>query len=1555
MLLSMMATTGEMWGQTRTEILNEPFNISGTDAVSSTYKGWAITRCWGGEGSIRLGASSGDKGQIISPALTSLSGDATMTFEVKRYGTDSGSIGISIAEGDGSVSGDISVASSSISADSWTTKTVSITGGSSTTKIKFLMSNKRMYLRNVVIVSSGGGTTPSISADDVLMGGLAQGTSILYEVDNHVDGGTMSATTEADWITELRDNPDQLEPGTGSIEVATTVNESASPRSATVTLTYTYNSKATVTKNVTVTQSGNPNAPGTENNPYTVAQARTAIDAGIGVTNVYATGIVSENVYYSEANHYITYNISSDGLTTSDQLQAFHGRNLDNTDFTSQDDIQVGDVVVIYGNLTKYNSTYEFADGNYLISLVRRPIITATPSPLVVPNYVVGTAEPEYETLTVNGSNLTANISLALNDNSNFEMSTDLTNWTSSLTLTQSEGSVTNADVAIRLKAGLAKGNYAGTVTLTSTNAEDVVVNLSGSVTGLSYTIESLASNGNITFDPVSPIEEGSVVTMTAVPADGYEFEAESWVFYNAQTLDIVVVPVTDGNKITMPAYNLAVDATFNAKQTYAITKVVTPDNSGTVETDIEAWEGKTVTVLVEAANGYAFSNIVISKTGEPETTIPTTGSAASGFTFTMPGYAVTATATFTETYTEGTFAKYTAEITEGYYVITYDQNALKNTISNNRFSNGEFSETDNIISNPDPSIVWYISPNGNYWTIYNDAIGKYAAGTNTKNQGALIESVTDLAKWTVTVSNGVYQFENLGRSNAISDSGNKWLRNNGNNGWACYASSTGGALTLFKMTNLTERTITFNGNGGTYIDATTYTQTVYDGVSTALTANQFTKANSEFAGWALTADGDVEYADQAAVTINADLELYAKWLPLYTLTIDNNIEGGSVSIDGSITSAVEGTEITLSYSPTTGHAFSAWNVYKTGDTETIITVTDNKFNMPAYNVTVSATFVEATTYSLVTDASQIVSGKHYIIASGKEGTVKAMSVQNDNNRGSVSVTVNNNIIAETQGVYEFVINGPVVVGENQCYTIYDKNENSTGFLYAASSNNNHLKTQSTLNDNGKWTIEVAVNGVATIKAKGNNSRNTMQNNGNLFSCYASASQSPVYLYVKYNDNDLEFYGNNTCNDYTIPATETVTIASGSTLTVTGTLTNEGDASNLIIEDGGQLIHNGNVTATLKKNVAGYNTRSVSGWYTIASPVANMDVNCATTGTYDFFAFNEENTKWLNQKVAANNITNFEQGVGYLYANADATVVNYLGTLIGTETEVTKALSYDCENNSYKGFNLMGNPFSRNLVAGDIEIDGTPVTTYYTVEGGNELATKTLATTPIKPGQGFMVQATASSQNLVFNPSSKDRDAAKVGYITIVAGNNENTDNAFVQVGGGNTLRKMTLSDNSSVVYVMSDGKDYAAANIDALEGSMPICFKANTLGTYTITIETNDVDAEYLHLIDNFTGDDINLLLEPSYSFIANNGDKAERFTLVFRANGNEGTTNNLFAYQNNNDIIVNGEGELQVFDVTGRMVATQHVNGVQTVNVPSQGVFIFKLNEKTQKIVVR
>lgn len=127
---------------------------------------------------------------------------------------------------------------------------------------------------------------------------------------------------------------------------------------------------------ITVNKYIDPNAPGmSKENPYTVAQARAAIDAGEGVENVYATGIVSEIVTaYSSQFGNITYNISTDGTTTADQLQSYRGKSYNGDNFTSADDIQVGDEVVIYGNLTKYGSTYEFAANNQLVSLKRTDV-----------------------------------------------------------------------------------------------------------------------------------------------------------------------------------------------------------------------------------------------------------------------------------------------------------------------------------------------------------------------------------------------------------------------------------------------------------------------------------------------------------------------------------------------------------------------------------------------------------------------------------------------------------------------------------------------------------------------------------------------------------------------------------------------------------------------------------------------------------------------------------------------------------------------------------------------------------------------------------------------------------------------------------------------------------------------------------------------------------------------------------------------------------------------------------------------------------------------------
>lgn len=441
---------------------------------------------------------------------------------------------------------------------------------------------------------------------------------------------------------------------------------------------------------------------------------------------------------------------------------------------------------------------------------------------------------------------------------------------------------------------------------------------------------------------------------------------------------------------------------------------------------------------------------------------------------------------------------------------------------------------------------------------------------------------------------------------------------------------------------------------------------------------------------------------------------------------------------------------------------------------------------------------------------------------------------------------------------------------------------------------------------------------------------------------------------------DVEFTiinNSTTIPDLTIADGQAIVVNTDVVLELTGTVTNPNPA-NLIVREGGQLIHTSDVQATLQKEVAAYTAKDGDGWYLIASPVEPLATSVVAQGTYDLFTYDEEHAYWYSSTGATAPFTELHRGQGYLYANASDVDLNYAGTMKATNYNMTVDLSYTSSlSTDVRGFNLVGNPFTRNLVLGDMKIGTNPLTTFYVINTDRTgLQAITSDAYQIKPGEGFFVQATAASQQLSFNPSSKDEIDFR--YIKIVAGNEAGYDNAYIQFGNCNTLRKMNIA-NKTEVYVMDGDDDYAAARVEELAGTMPIHFEAVADGEYTITIEAKHTDAHYMHLLDNFTGADIDLLVEPSYTFNATTNDNADRFRLVFDCNNytsvDENYTSEIFAYQNGSDIYVNGNGELQIFDVMGRMVATQHINGVQTINVKLQGVYIFRLNDNTQKIVVR
>ena len=421
------------------------------------------------------------------------------------------------------------------------------------------------------------------------------------------------------------------------------------------------------------------------------------------------------------------------------------------------------------------------------------------------------------------------------------------------------------------------------------------------------------------------------------------------------------------------------------------------------------------------------------------------------------------------------------------------------------------------------------------------------------------------------------------------------------------------------------------------------------------------------------------------------------------------------------------------------------------------------------------------------------------------------------------------------------------------------------------------------------------------------------------------------------------------------------------------------DGGTITIENGAHFFHTNAVQATLEKGITGYgNDNTVkTGWNTIASPVTGSintsDVENLITSPatdYDLYLYNEPTHYWWNAKGSAHPFSTFQNGQGYLYARSVGNILSFTGEMQATNNSVTVPLSYTEAAGNLKGYNLVGNPFTCNVTAGNVTIGNENMTTYLYVEDGEELVATTLADRPIKPAEGFFVQATEADQQLVFNPTpTRGETPAQPAYIRIEAGNDSFMDRAYVQIGGGNTLFKMSLNDNTPKVYVMHEGMDYAAATIATASGELPVHFKAAENGTYTLRVNVENMELGYLHLIDNMTGADIDLLQNPSYTFSAKTTDYASRFKLVFNADGNDndGSTcspqdNENFAFLNaNGNLCIIGTGTVQVVDVLGRILLTQEITTancqLSTANY-KPGVYVLRLmngnNVRTQKIVI-
>lgn len=143
-------------------------------------------------------------------------------------------------------------------------------------------------------------------------------------------------------------------------------------------------------------------------------------------------------------------------------------------------------------------------------------------------------------------------------------------------------------------------------------------------------------------------------------------------------------------------------------------------------------------------------------------------------------------------------YVLFSGPIEEGDYLIVSNGVAMRASIASNRFEYTAVTITEDKIFNPDADCIWHIAPSGDDWTIYNDETDKYAAGTGTKNQGALLDVASAKALWTISYSSG---WSIVNKSNAAS-SVNANIRRNGASGFATYAPDFGTAPVLYKLTD---------------------------------------------------------------------------------------------------------------------------------------------------------------------------------------------------------------------------------------------------------------------------------------------------------------------------------------------------------------------------------------------------------------------------------------------------------------------------------------------------------------------------------------------------------------------------------------------------------------------------------------------------------------------------------------------------------------------------------------------------------------------------------
>ena len=406
-----------------------------------------------------------------------------------------------------------------------------------------------------------------------------------------------------------------------------------------------------------------------------------------------------------------------------------------------------------------------------------------------------------------------------------------------------------------------------------------------------------------------------------------------------------------------------------------------------------------------------------------------------------------------------------------------------------------------------------------------------------------------------------------------------------------------------------------------------------------------------------------------------------------------------------------------------------------------------------------------------------------------------------------------------------------------------------------------------------------------------------------------------------------------------------------------------------------QILLGFSTSQTFTKVITGYTANTRDRYYLIASPIGDVDPNEVEnmlSNDYDLYYFDQNpaidpetgvGLEWINYETSTGvneDFGNLVSGKGYLYANSNTVTLSFVGTPYDGDGMVTLRKN----GGTMEGWNLVGNPFGQTAY---LNRDF-----YVMNDAGTEITAA--ERNSVEAMEGVFVVANNDNETLTFSTTEPTKNAMLALNLSQGQGV---IDRAIIRFGQSGMLPKIQMNRNSTKVYVPMDDADYAVVPASEI-GEMPINFKAEKNGMYSFSISNNDVDFGYLHLVDNLTGADVDLLTpnneaviageDPQspalvYTFTAKTTDYESRFKLVFNAKEDSPSTGSgAFAYYADGEIrFVEPlqDATLQIVDVMGRVVfSVGDVSGNVSTSGMTPGVYMLRLIEgndvRVQKIVV-